>query len=98
MDKITLKGRGITSGVAEGEAMVLLLDEFGIATSSGSACTSRILKQSHVLTAMGTPPELSHGSLRLSLSTYTTEKEIDYVLEVLPKVIRRLRQMAPKKL
>lgn len=81
---------------AEGEAMILLLDELGIAASSGSACTSRILKPSHVLTAMGVPSELSHGSLRLSLSSETTGEEIDYVLEVLPKVINRLRKMAPK--
>ena len=82
----------------EGESMILLLDEFGIAASSGSACTSRILKPSYVLTAMKIPPELSHGSLRLSLSSETTEKEIDYVLEVLPKIIKKLRKMAPKNL
>lgn len=81
---------------AEGEAMILLLDEFGIAASSGSACTSKIIEPSHVLTAMRIPPKLSHGSLRLSLSSYTTKKEIDYVLEVLPKVIKRLRKIAPK--
>ncbi|MBM4402660.1 MAG: cysteine desulfurase, partial [Candidatus Cloacimonetes bacterium] len=80
----------------EGEAMVLLLNEDGIAASSGSACTSEVLEPSHVLTAMGIPPELSHGSLRLSLSKYTTEEEIDYTLKVLPKVIEHLRKMAPK--
>lgn len=81
---------------AEGEAMVLLLDEFGIAASSGSACTSKILEPSHVLKAIGIPAEFAHGSLRLSLSSKTTEEEIDYVLEVLPKIIKKLRQMAPK--
>ena len=80
----------------EGESMVLLLDELGIAASSGSACTSRVLQPSHVLTVMGVSPQLAHGSLRLSLSSETTEKEIDYVLEVLPKVIKRLRAIAPK--
>lgn len=75
----------------EGEAMVLLLNEEGIAASSGSACTSGELEPSDVLTAMRIPPELSHGSLRLSLSKYTTEEEVDYVLEVLLKVVEKLR-------
>lgn len=81
---------------AEGEAMILLLDEIGIAASSGSACTSKILEPSYVLKAMNIPPELSHGSLRLSLSSKTTDEDIDYVLEVLPKIIKKLRKMAPK--
>ena len=81
---------------AEGEAMLLGLDQEGIAASSGSACTSGLLKPSHVLTAMGISPELSHGSLRLSLGKQTTEEEIDYVLEKLPPIIERLRKMAPK--
>jgi len=80
----------------EGEALVLMLDEKGIAASSGSACTSKNLAPSHVLTAMGFSPELAHGSLRLSLSNQTTEKEIDYVLKILPEIIKKLRQMAPK--
>jgi len=81
---------------AEGEAILLALDEKGIAASSGSACTSGELKPSHVLLAMGIPPEIAHGSIRFSLGRETTEKEIDYVLEVLPKVIEKLRAMAPR--
>ncbi len=81
---------------AEGEAMLLMLDQEGIAASSGSACTSGLLKPSHVLTAMGISPELAHGSLRFSLGKQTTEEEIDYVLEKLPPIIERLRKMAPK--
>ena len=81
---------------AEGESILLLLNEEGIAASSGSACTSGLLKPPHVLTAMGISPELAHGSLRFSLGKQTTEEEIDYVLEKLPPIIERLRKMAPK--
>lgn len=80
----------------EGEAILLALSDKGIAASSGSACTSGILEPSHVLTAMGIPPQLSHGSIRFSLGKETTEKDIDYVLQVLPEVINRLRKMAPR--
>ncbi len=80
----------------EGEAMMLLLSEKGIAASSGSACTSGLLEPSHVLLAMGYRPEEAHGSLRFSLGKDNTEEEIDYVVEVLPKIIERLRKMAPK--
>jgi cysteine desulfurase len=80
----------------EGEAMLLYLSEKGIAASSGSACTSGTLEPSHVLTAMGIPAETAHGSLRFSLGKDTTEEEINYVLEVLPKVAERVRKMAPK--
>jgi len=73
----------------------LLLDINGIAASSGSACTSGSLDPSHVLLAMGLPHEIAHGSLRLTLSEFTTEQEIDYVLELLPKIIQRLRDMSP---
>ncbi|MCL5783769.1 MAG: cysteine desulfurase [Patescibacteria group bacterium] len=81
---------------AEGESIVLLLSTYGIYVSSGSACTSDKLAPSHVLTAMGIPPEISHGSIRFSLGKDTTQKDIDYVLSILPKVIERLRKMAPK--
>lgn len=80
---------------AEGESMLLLLDQEGIAASSGSACTSGLLSPSHVLMAMGISPELAHGSLRFSLGKQTTEEEIDYVLEKLPEIVERLRKMAP---
>ncbi|MFZ5365880.1 MAG: cysteine desulfurase family protein [Patescibacteria group bacterium] len=85
----------IIEGV-EGEAMLLLLDEYGVAASSGSACTTGSLKPSHVLTAMGFRPEDSHGSLRFSLGKDTTEKDIDYVLKILPGIVEKLRKMAPK--
>lgn len=79
----------------EGEAILLSLDEFGICASSGSACTSGSLEPSHVLRALGLPYSVLHGSIRFSLSRYTTEKEIDRVLEVLPGVINRLRELSP---
>jgi cysteine desulfurase len=82
---------------AEGESIILNLDILGIAVSSGSACTSRSLEPSHVLTAMGVPPEKAHGSIRFSLSRYTTKKEIDKVVEVLPGIINKLRLMSPIK-
>lgn len=79
----------------EGESILLMLDINGIAGSSGSACTSGSLDPSHVLLAMGMPHEIAHGSLRLSLGDDTTEEEVDYVLDVLPKVVARLRSMSP---
>lgn len=86
----------IVKGV-EGEAMLLLLDEKGIAASSGSACTSGILEPSHVLLAMGYSPELAHGSLRISLSHENTEEDVDYFLKVFPKIVSRLRKMSPSR-
>ena len=80
----------------EGEAMLLALSDQGIAASSGSACTSGALKPSHILTAMGIPPETAHGSLRFSLGKKTTKEEIDCVIKILPPIVKRLRQMAPK--
>ena len=82
---------------AEGEAIILNLDFVGIQVSSGSACTSRSLEPSHVLTAMGVPPEKAHGSIRFSLSRETTEEEVDYAIEVMPKIIKKLREMSPFK-
>ena len=75
--------------------MLLMLDLNGIAASSGSACTSGSLDPSHVLLAMGLPHEIAHGSLRLTLSEFTTEAEIDYVLDLLPQIVQRLRDMSP---
>lgn len=79
----------------EGEALLLSLDIKGIAGSSGSACTSGSLDPSHVLLAIGLPHEIAHGSLRLTLGEQNTEEEIDYVLEVLPQIVQRLREMSP---
>ena len=79
----------------EGESILLLLDANGICASSGSACTSGSLEPSHVLLAIGRPHEIAHGSLRLSLCENNTEEEIDYMLDVIPKVIDRLRNMSP---
>lgn len=79
----------------EGEAILLLLSEAGICASSGSACTSGSLEPSHVLRAMGIPFTRAHGSVRLSLSRYTTDEEVDYIIETLPKVIGRLRHISP---
>lgn len=79
----------------EGEAILLLMNEFGICASSGSACTSGSLDPSHVLLAMGIPFTRAHGSIRFSLSKYTTEAEIDFVIEKLPPIIQRLRDMSP---
>jgi len=81
---------------AEGEAMLLLLSEEGIAASSGSACTSGLLEPSHVLVAMGIPPEQAHGSLRFSLGKENNQQEVSYVIRVLPEIIQKLRRMAPK--
>lgn len=79
----------------EGEAILLMMDQFGICASSGSACTSGSLEPSHVLRAMGVPFTAAHGSIRFSLSTYNTEEEVDFVIENLPPIIDRLRQMSP---
>ena len=79
----------------EGESLLLLLDEFGVEASSGSACTSGSLDPSHVLLAIGHPHEIAHGSLRLTLSEYTTEEEVDYALKSIPQVVERLRNMSP---
>jgi cysteine desulfurase len=79
----------------EGESMLLWLDDEGICASTGSACTSGSLEPSHVLLATGLPVEISHGSLRLTLGNVNTDADVDFVLEVLPKVVSRLRDMSP---
>jgi cysteine desulfurase len=79
----------------EGEAILLMMNEFGICASSGSACTSGSLEPSHVLRAMGVPFTAAHGSIRFSLSTYNTEAEIDVIVEKMPQIIGRLRELSP---
>jgi len=79
----------------EGESMLLWLDDEGICASTGSACTSGSLEPSHVLLATGLPVEISHGSLRLTVGDANTEKDVDFVLEVLPKIVKKLRDMSP---
>jgi cysteine desulfurase len=79
----------------EGEAILLMMNEHGICASSGSACTSGSLEPSHVLRAMGVPFTAAHGSIRFSLSRYNTEDEMEVILEKLPPVIERLRELSP---
>jgi cysteine desulfurase len=88
-----------TSSIAfefvEGESILLMMNEFGICASSGSACTSGSLEPSHVLRAMGVPFTAAHGTIRFSLSIYNTEPEVDLIVEKLPPIIERLRAMSP---
>lgn len=79
----------------EGEAMLLQLDNKGIAVSTGSACSSGSLEPSHVLLSIGCPAEVAHGSLRLSLGRFTTDEQVDYFLETFPPIVERLRSMSP---
>ena len=79
----------------EGEAILLMLDRFGICASSGSACTSGSLEPSHVLRAMGVPFTAAHGSIRFSLSRYNTEDQIDYTAEKMPQIVNHLRELSP---
>lgn len=85
----------ISFQAVEGEALLLRLDMVGVCGSSGSACTSGSLDPSHVLMALGMPHELAHGSLRLSLNEYNNDEDVDYILEVLPKIVETLRAMSP---
>jgi cysteine desulfurase len=87
----------ITFKFIEGESMLMLLDRAGIAVSTGSACSSRALEPSHVLTAIGLPPEDAHGSLRISISKYTSVEDLDYTIENLKKIVERLRNLSPFK-
>ncbi|MCX7803880.1 MAG: cysteine desulfurase NifS [Planctomycetota bacterium] len=79
----------------EGEAILLMLNDLGICASSGSACTSGSLEPSHVMRAMGVPFTAAHGSIRFSFSRYNTEEDVDYVLQNLPGIIRKLRELSP---
>lgn len=79
----------------EGEGILLLLNHFGISASSGSACTSGSLDPSHVLLSIGLPHEIAHGSLRLTVGDFTTDEDIEYIIETLPGIIERLRSMSP---
>jgi len=79
----------------EGESLLLMLDYYGICASSGSACTSGSLDPSHVLLALGLKHEVAHGSLRLSIDDDTSDEDIDYILEVVPNIVKRLRAMSP---
>jgi len=80
---------------AEGEGLVIALDLKGIAASTGSACSSGSLEPSHVLTAIGKTPDENRGSLRFSLSSMTTEEDVDYILEAMPGIVERLRELSP---
>ncbi|HEX2986342.1 MAG TPA: cysteine desulfurase NifS [Caproiciproducens sp.] len=79
----------------EGESLLLMLDLKGVCASSGSACTSGSLDPSHVLLAIGLPHEIAHGSLRITFSDQNTEEDVDYIIDILPKIIERLRSMSP---
>jgi len=79
----------------EGEALLLYLDAAGVFAATGSACTSATLDPSHVILALGLPYEVAHGSLRFSLGRSTTQKEIEYVMEVLPPLVEKLRKISP---
>jgi cysteine desulfurase len=80
---------------AEGEGLVISLDLKGVAVSTGSACSSGSLEPSHVLTAIGKTPDEAHGSLRFSLNAMNTVEDVDYVLEILPGIVERLRELSP---
>ena len=79
----------------EGESLILLLDQNGIEASTGSACSSKSLKPSHVLTAIGLKPEEAHGSLRLTMGRFTTQEDVEKVIQVLPGIVERLRKISP---
>ena len=81
----------------EGESLLMQLDMNGVSASTGSACSSESLEASHVLLAIGLKPQEAHGSLRLSLGKYTTNEDVDYVLEIVPKSVKRLREISPFK-
>jgi cysteine desulfurase len=80
---------------AEGEGLVISLDLKGVAVSTGSACSSGSLEPSHVLTAIGKTPDEAHGSLRISLSALTTDDDVEYLVDILPGIVERLRELSP---
>ncbi|MGB9553976.1 MAG: cysteine desulfurase NifS, partial [bacterium] len=94
-EKRTPNTSNISFEYIEGEAILLYLDEKGVAASSGSACTSGSLEPSHVLRAMGVPFTAAHGSIRFSLSRFNSDEDIDYILSVLPPIIKRLLEISP---
>ncbi len=79
----------------EGESILMDLNSYGIASSTGSACSSEELEPSHVLLACGSRLEQAHGSLRLTIGRWTKEKDINYLLKILPKTIKKLRELSP---
>ena len=79
----------------EGESILMALNELNVAVSTGSACSSQDLQPSHVLAACGLNPDEIHGSVRISLSRFTTKREIDYLISVLPNIIKKLRKISP---
>ena len=85
----------ITFKYIEGESILLLLDFKGIAVSTGSACSSKSLEPSHVLTALGVPVEMIHGTVRFTVGDFTTKEDIDYVVESLKEIVEKLRALSP---
>jgi cysteine desulfurase len=94
-EKVLPTTLSVTFKFIEGESILLRLSSQGIAVSTGSACSSGTLEPSHVLLAIGLPHELAHGTIRFSLGFENTEEDINYTLEVLPRVIQELREMSP---
>ena len=86
----------MSGGISVGESILLMLDMYGIAVSTGSACAAGSLEPSYVLLAGGLDIELAHGSVRFSLGRYNTMEDVDYVLEVLPPVIKKLRELSTR--
>lgn len=85
----------ITFKYIEGESILLLLNQFGISVSTGSACSSKSLEPSHVLTALGVPVEMIHGTVRFTVGDFTTKEDIDYVVDSLKNIVTRLRELSP---
>ena len=94
-DNRTANTSNIAFQFVEGEGILLKLNEYGICASSGSACTSGSLDPSHVMKAMGIPFTAAHGTIRFSLSRFTTEADIDYTVEKVPEIIAELRSFSP---